>query len=757
MKPRDSLVALAIMLMWLTAFPARPLHADRPAPADELLLHLKRQAGASLRIAYHAETGKVRFIGVDPVRAIAPPSVLRAGATPREASLSFLAVYGPLFGVEKPDEELMLMRIRAGEKGRSSVRWQQVYNGVPVLGGEIIVQMTAAGALTSMSGELLPDLEMDTTPRIAASAARQIALDQVGAMYGLPVTDLVANEASLWIFSQALLGGPEAGDPRLVWRVDVTPAELLPIRELVLVDALDGGIALQFNQTDAARDRRVYDNKNVPGAGLPGTGPVGTEGHQPPGPYPNDASNAYDYTGFTYDFYRTHHDRDSIDDHGMPLTSTVRYCPNADHCPYSNAFWNGEQMVFGAGFASADDVTAHEMTHGVTRRESGLLYYMQSGAINEALSDIWGEMTDLSYTNGYDNDAPAVRWYLGEDISGGPARYMKDPSEFGHPDRMTSPDFTCGGHDNGGVHTNSGIANKAAFLMVDGGAFNGLSVGGLGINKTAAIWYEVQTGLLTSTANYQDLGDALIQACLVLVGTNGITGNDCDQVEKAVKATEMGLLPIACMSGVVCGDGARQIDLFTDSFESGLSNWISEASVGDNWWQRRHDQPATGVWHLWARDQTRIGDNTITTREAVAMPDLPSIGGPYLFFNHNWGFEQSDDGTNHDGGVVEYSTDGGATWNDTMPFFVQNSYSGVLDDCCQNPLAGRSAFVGTAPGYVPTQLNLEPLRGKAVHLRFRVGTDSSAEDAMGWLIDDVRIYYCVSAVYMPIVTKDHHP
>lgn len=113
----------------------------------------------------------------------------------------------------------------------------------------------------------------------------------------------------------------------------------------------------------------------------------------------------------------------------MTLRSTVHYGSG-----YANAFWNGSQMVYGDayGFPLADDVVGHELTHGVTDYESNLLYYYQSGAINESFSDVWGEFVDL--TNGSGNDAPNVRWLMGEDVSGlGSASQHAKPAGLQRP------------------------------------------------------------------------------------------------------------------------------------------------------------------------------------------------------------------------------------------------------------------------------------------------------------------------------------
>jgi bacillolysin len=638
-------VSVALVLLSVIGLAVQPVRAQPPPPSEKervLLSQLQRQAGSDVRVAYHAETGRVRFIGTQPGSELAQSLTQATHLEPVAAAMAFLDVYGALFGLRNPAAELALLRTTSRTGGRVSVRLQQRYAGIPVLGAELIVQLDGRGAVTSASGEILPDLSLSTTPQVDAAVARDSALAHTVRLYALEVDRLSASDPELYVFGRALLGGDGSREPRLVWRVVVTPRELLPIEELVLVDAQDGTILLHFNQIDAARERRVYDNANNPSAGLPGVGPVATEGSPPPGPYPNDAGNAYDYTGFTYEFYWTRHGRDSIDDHGMPLTSTVRYCPTAAECPYANAFWNGVQMVFGQGFAAADDVTAHELTHGVTRHESGLLYTLQSGAINEALSDIWGELTDLAYTNGYDNDTPPVRWYLGEDVPVfGPARYMKDPRVFGHPDRMSSRYYYCGADDNGGVHHNNGVANKAAYLMADGDTFNGQTVVGLGEDKTAHIWYAVQTGLLTSAADYQDLADALRQACYVLIGSHGITSGDCVQVERAVVATEMDQPPLACILGPTCPSGATAYDLFYDGFERGDGRWESHASVGDDWWRRRSDQPATGSWHYWTWDPLQVSDTSLAMTQGVALPGGPTGEGPYLLFMQNYGFERS--------------------------------------------------------------------------------------------------------------------
>ena len=224
----------------------------------------------------------------------------------------------------------------------------------------------------------------------------------------------------------------------------------------------------------------------------------------------------------------TTHNRDSLKALGLTLISTSTGLIPTDPFSCPNAFWDGDEMTYCAGMSRADDVVAHELTHGVTENTSNLFYYYQSGAINESLSDVWGEFVDQ--TNGSGTDGPAYDWKMGEDTVAaglGVIRDMANPPAFNDPDRMTSANYYTGPLDQGGVHTNSGINNKAVYLMTVGGTFNSIAVTALGIPKVAKIYYEAQTQLLTSGADYLDLYNALYQACQSLVGTAASTSGDC--------------------------------------------------------------------------------------------------------------------------------------------------------------------------------------------------------------------------------------
>ena len=403
-------------------------------------------------------------------------------------------------------------------------------------------------------------------------------------------------------------------------------------------------------------------------------------------------------------------------------------------------------MVYGQGFAAADDVVGHELTHGVTEHSARLFYYYQSGAINESLSDVFGEFVDL--TNGVGTDTPAARWQLGEDLPVfGVIRDMEDPTLFNDPDRMTSPKYTADSNeqDAGGVHRNSGVNNKAAFLMTDGGTFNGRTVTGLGIPKVSRIYYAVLTTMLTSASDYADLASALQQACNNLVGSAGITTADCVEVTDAVAAVEMSTDPPAARApeAPVCGSGPVPVDLFFDNLENtGSGNWTAQS----DWYYPQSGNPfnfdatyaTSGTQNLWGYDRPTVGAYSTSMNSSVAIPAGLTT---YLRFNHAYGFDD-DAGHAYDGGILEYSINNGTSWSDLGPLLTDGGYNGTLTTTnSNNPLKGRNAFVRESNGYKSSRANLSSLAGQSVRIRFRIGTDFIVDD-YGWFIDDIRIYTC---------------
>ena len=709
------------------------------APPTDLATRIADLKAQNVRVETHRHTGRVRLIGAWPQAPLMVPTVnevTRADV----AGMAAVEHFGPMFGLTNPKQEARSVSQEAKPRGGSRHRYRQLHKGIPVLTGELLVNMDEYRRIISMSGEISIDLDVDTRPDVNRGEARRVALATVAKWYDVGGSRLRANEPELWIVDPGMLK-PGDRDASLAWRIEVTDKqEPHSIRELLFIDARTTAITVHINLIERGKNRRTYtaNDTNI----LPGT-LVCDEGDPNCLAGDDEARNAHLFAGDTYDFYFEEHGRDSLDGAGQTLTSTVHYSDFL--CP--NAFWNGSQMVYCTGLA-VDDVVGHELTHGVTENTSKLLYYYQSGAISESLSDIWGEFVDL--TNGAGDDSPSVRWLLGEDLPSniGVIRDMADPTAYGNPDMMSSPFYYTFAGDNGGVHFNSGINNKAAYLMTDGDTFNGYTVNGLGIAKVADIYYEAQTNLLTSGSDYADLHAALIQACQNLTGIDGISSFDCLNVQAAVDAVEMSTDPLNFNPDApICIGGDPPDDIFFDDFEGGTSQWNLVNVYGSPVAAWIHDfgYAASGEFMLWGRDSFASTD---ATAEMIVDVPLPASARPYLHFKHSFGFESSlDFGTfelvNWDGGFFEYSTDAGATWSDAGPLIESGqAYNAVIENNPANPNSNHPAFGDESHGYVSTRLDLSALAGQSVRFRWHTSTDGSVSGPFGWVLDDVRVYTC---------------
>lgn len=715
-----------------------------------LMAQLQTAVGGSAHYSCHITTGKVRFFSTSSSSPAAVQVNSAGQVTPEQVARTFLSTYGPIFGLKDQAVELNVESTLPSKLGNNFVRFQQVFNGVPVLAGEIVVQVNAKNGIISVGGELSPDPQLAVTPQVNASGAKNEAINVISKVYNSQPGNLSASQPELLIYNSGLLESLPASFNRLVWRMTVLPTggafATEPFEELVLVDAATGSVVLHFNQVAEARDRRICNLNNTSyasGSEPDCVAPVRTEGQTTTSVA--DVDLAYDYSGATYDFYFNNFGRDSLDGSGLPLKNSVKLCENGYTCPYANAFWSPakQQMYYGANYASADDVVGHELTHGFTSFTSNLLYYYQSGAINESMSDVFGEFVDQ--TDGVDGAAgsgAANRWLIAEDLPIGAIRSMKNPPTYSHPDKISSSYYATSGSDSGGVHTNSGVNNKAAYLIVDGtvaepgGAFNGQTITGIGIPKAAQIYYEVETHLLTSASDYQDLYDFLPQACLNLVNQHGITTGDCDQVQKAVIATEMNLTPATFYpEAPICAAGQSPNNVFFDDMENPASGkWAFAASVGSNAWSySTFPYNTSGTHHLAGADLASTSDSTATMTTGVVLP-----ANAYMHFKHYYFFQS---GLSYDGSVLEYTTDDGSNWLDTGSLFDTNGYNGSIYIGNGNPLGGRSAFTYYSKGYYSSRLNLSTLAGQTVKFRYRVGSDYYG-GTDGWWIDDMRIYTC---------------
>ncbi len=212
------------------------------------------QGNDGIKRQHNAQTGKISFIGPESGRVLSAAKALgiSPSARPADPALALAKRFGAEFGLTNPVRDLTEKKTSRSDNGRMSVHYQQKYQGIPVMGGELLVNTNENGDLYSINGEISPDLSLPTQPTIDSDQARQAALEAAAKWYQQTPEDFVASEPELWIFDESLLQ-PSTRPVELVWRMEVTPKDKeLPIRELVLVNAGRGNISLHFNQIDAA-------------------------------------------------------------------------------------------------------------------------------------------------------------------------------------------------------------------------------------------------------------------------------------------------------------------------------------------------------------------------------------------------------------------------------------------------------------------------------------------------------------------------
>ncbi|MEJ8545025.1 M4 family metallopeptidase [Brevibacillus borstelensis] len=451
---------------------------------------------------------------------------------------SYLETYQDDFQIEGDVKEhfKLLEEVENDETNTKHYRLQEMYNGIPVFGYQQTIHVDEDGNVTSFLGQFVPNLSSDKKMSRKAKLSEEKALKQALADLEDEVGEVeefeVEPQPEQYIYVHE-------GEAYLAYAIELNFLDPVPGRWMYFVDANTGDIINKYNMIDTVTgtgkgvlgDEKSFETTKqsstsyvmrdtTRGSGietyttanstrLPGTLMSDSDNYWTDGA----AVDAHAYAQQTYDYYKNTHGRNSFDGNGAKIRSTVHYSRS-----YNNAFWNGSQMVYGDGdgrtflpLSGALDVVAHELTHAVTERTAGLIYQNESGALNESMSDIFGAMVD-------DDD-----WLMGEDVytpgtPGDALRSLEDPTAYGDPDHY-SKRYT-GSQDNGGVHTNSGINNKAAYLLAEGGTHYGVTVRGIGREDTAKIYYHALTHYLTPYSNFSAMRRAAIQAATDLFGAN---------------------------------------------------------------------------------------------------------------------------------------------------------------------------------------------------------------------------------------------
>ncbi|HWO17605.1 MAG TPA: M4 family metallopeptidase [Kofleriaceae bacterium] len=434
------------------------------------------------------------------------------------------------------NKDLLLRKISTDEVGGRHYRYAQVFNGLPVVGAELVVHVDIKGAITGINGTARGDISPTLGATAIARGTGVVNIENDTRWAGM--TDRTIREARL-VYIQTQAGTFHKAYEQIVQGFRGQD----PVQDKVYVDVDTGAVLEHHPMVQHARNRSTYSANN--GTSLPGT-IKRTEAQAPTGD--NAVDQAHQGAGDTYDMYKALFNRDGIDNAGMLMISSVHYSTN-----YCNAFWNNTQMAYGDGSGAsctnltAIDVAAHEMTHGVTSRESNLTYSGESGGLNESLSDIWGGGVQAWIDGGRDAAAPFDMpvsnnvFLIGEVTLPPFLRSMCDPVADGVSKDVWSS--SLGGVD---VHYSSGPNNLTFCLLSKGGMHpRGATtnmVTAIGIEKALRLYYKANVDILTPSSNYAAMRAAMLTAAQQL----GYSQAEQDSVGCAYAAIKVGTAPESC-------------------------------------------------------------------------------------------------------------------------------------------------------------------------------------------------------------------
>ncbi len=449
--------------------------------------------------------------------------------------------------------------------GRTHERLDQVHEGIPVFGGQLVWQKEGERVL-SVTGKLYEGIEVRTRPVLTPEEAAKRAIEGSASARVVGRIELVvlplAERYALAYFLHAR--GPD--------RLDA-----------IFVDASSGKTLLKY---DDRRSQSVIglgvgtwsDEKKMSVEAASGTHravdilrPFGIRTYDVGFDYESwffyeaetddflaiDSDNewkdgavvdAHAYSGYSYDYYFKRHGRRGLDDTGLAAINYVHFLPQSEE--YNNAFFDTVDVSLNYGdgdgetfnfFSSALDVVAHELTHGVTYFTSNLIYLNESGALNEAFSDVMGAAVEWYFEPEGDGRMRAD-WKVAEDLflRFGPfIRSYEDPAAASDPDHYSIRCLCPEDFDNGGVHINSGIVNHAYYLMVQGGTnrTSGISVRGLGTaqrERIEKIFYRAFVFYLVPSSTFRDAREATLLAAAELYGAGSVEQETVRQAWDAV-------------------------------------------------------------------------------------------------------------------------------------------------------------------------------------------------------------------------------
>ncbi|WP_241999232.1 MULTISPECIES: M4 family metallopeptidase [Kribbella] len=608
--------------------------------------------------------------------------------------------------------------------GTEHVRYDRTYNGLKVVGGDLIVERKSDAIKSVIYNRGASKVGVPSTKPTLSQAA---ALAKGSKSADFKAT---SNKGTLVVFAAT-------GKPVLAYEVVTSgvKADQTPSVLHTFVDAKSGAVLAQddeiktgtgnsmyagtvsigtsgsFTMSDPSRGGNYTTDLNgaTSGSGTTFTDADDTWGNGSTSSRQTAGVDAHYGAQLTWDYYKNVHGRNGIFNNGQGARSRVHY-GNA----YVNAFWDGTQMTYGDGSGNARpltaiDVAGHEMSHGVTEATANLNYFGDAGGLNESTSDIFGTSVEFSANNSSDPGDYLIGEKININGNGTPLRYMDKPSKDGASRDCWST--SVGGLD---PHYSSGPLNHWFYLASEGTgskviggvthsstACDGSTVAGVGRDVAAKVWYRTLSTKLTSGSTYKDAREGAINSAKELYGADS---NQCKGIQAAFTAISVPAGAAACTGDPEPPTGDNL--LLNPGFESGPVNWTGTAGPITN----NTGRPArTGTWKLWLQGNGRTTTENIG--QSVAIP--ASATSASLSFWIRIDTAETTSSTVYDTAKIQI-VDGGTTT-------TLATYSNLNKNTT----------------YVQKTFNVTAYKGKTVTVKFLGQEDSSLQTS--FVIDDTSL------------------
>ncbi len=698
----------------------------------------------------------------------------------------FLANHFRALGLAQP-QDLRLARTTTGLAQRQYQRYNRFYAGHPVLGSQVVLQLTPGGAPRRLLGHLPAPQQFiapATAPPLPVATLAKAAKAQLRPDYPQVLQWSVSDQGQVWVSPS-----PESSDYRLTQAFEISePAGLRA--EMVYLNPQSGKIIFR-HQLHCTLHRELYKTNSTR------FNLLWQEGDALPGSINEDGQEVIRATGEIYNLFNRTFGRRGYDGNDGPMLNIVN--ANLFNCP--NAFARGNTISLCSDVVG-DDIIGHEWTHNYLTSLNGLLFSYESGSIQEAYADIFGEVVDLLNNRGTDDSDGMLRdscndnnlrWRIAEDATAF-TPYLRDlwnPGCKDQPDARDSEDYYCKPEtERDGIHINSGVVSKAFSLLTDGGILNGDTVRPIGMTKALHLFYHAADKYMSPVTDFPALAQFLrlssqdlrgidlpvltLEDLPAMASGQMMDAFDSLQVERVISATRMADSTV-CNFTPTLAQGPPDLctssqmptvnQLLFQDWETGLGDWtLSETFFQPQTWQAKPWKitsllPDGRAGQAVFAANTNEGDCRLlfgigTT--TLTSPTIALTGNAEAFtlsFQHYYSLQE-----NKDGGIVELSINGEDFFPVPGNSFLYNGYNGALMrvGLNDNPLAGQDAFHGadansSTGSWGESQVDLVAAGAKAgddIQLRWVLGQDG-CEGWLGWYLDDISISFCTQ-VSLPV-------